>query len=182
MSLDESKSIVKSIDELMLSYSVHDEFKISGFCGPYRWLSNMYSLHVPIQYGDYTFKTSEALYQGLKKYEGLTADEALELFSGLTGTRAKRRARKLKVLSTQAEHLVNMSTALSAKYEFNPPLLGLLMATGEREIFELNHWHDEFWGVSKDSGLGTNFLGRLHMSIRMIATISGDCVNATQAT
>jgi len=57
-----------------------------------------------------------------------------------------------------------METAVRAKFNQNPPLQALLLATGEAELVE-DSAHDPFWGIGRD-GRGANWLGRLLMKVR----------------
>lgn len=56
-----------------------------------------------------------------------------------------------------------MRTLIQKKFE-NPFLRPLLLATGDAELIEKNHWHDNFWGVYK--GEGHNWLGKILMEVR----------------
>ena len=56
-----------------------------------------------------------------------------------------------------------MYDLLKRKFEI-PELRDLLLATGEQELIEGNHWGDVYWGKVGDKG--KNMLGRLLMLIR----------------
>ena len=47
----------------------------------------------------------------------------------------------------------------------DPALAGRLLATGDTELVEGNHWGDRYWGVS--GGIGENHLGKLLMQVRL---------------
>lgn len=51
------------------------------------------------------------------------------------------------------------------KFTRYPVLRARLLATGERELVEVNYWHDRFWGENP-VGTGENWLGRILMEIR----------------
>jgi ribA/ribD-fused uncharacterized protein len=53
------------------------------------------------------------------------------------------------------------------KFE-NPELRAKLLATGDVDLFELNTWGDDIWGVVEKNGdlLGDNMLGQLLMQVR----------------
>lgn len=46
------------------------------------------------------------------------------------------------------------------------PFKSQLLATGDQNIQEGNHWGDEFWGINLKTGIGENHLGRIVMEIR----------------
>ena len=46
----------------------------------------------------------------------------------------------------------------------NPDLREKLVATGDAELIEGNHWNDTCWGVCK--GIGQNNLGKILMEVR----------------
>ena len=56
-----------------------------------------------------------------------------------------------------------MLSVLRAKFA-NPELKEKLIATGDVELVEGNHWNDTYWGVC--NGIGKNMLGKLLMQVR----------------
>lgn len=60
--------------------------------------------------------------------------------------------------------LAIMTRADQAKYDQNPDLAALLLATGTADLVE-DSTSDRFWGIGPD-GLGANHAGRLLMAIR----------------
>jgi ribA/ribD-fused uncharacterized protein len=51
----------------------------------------------------------------------------------------------------------------------NPILRKMLLETGEEELVEGNHWHDNFWGscrCEKCGSSGQNMLGKILMQVR----------------
>lgn len=57
-----------------------------------------------------------------------------------------------------------MQDILEAKFDKELPLAEMLLATGDEELVEGNHWNDTFWGVYR--GKGRNELGKILMRIR----------------
>jgi ribA/ribD-fused uncharacterized protein len=51
-----------------------------------------------------------------------------------------------------------------AKFTQNVGLRKQLLATGDEELVEGNHWHDTYWGVCDD--VGQNKLGKILMKVR----------------
>ncbi len=137
----------------------HDERVVAGFVGAYEWLSNYFPC--PVTYEGRAYASSEAAYHASKFAESerdafttLGADEAKKLSRRLTMDPAWWDARKRRV----------MSEILEAKFRQNPTLRARLLATGERELIELNWWKDRYWGVAQ--GEGENVLGQVLMEVR----------------
>ena len=137
----------------------HDERMIAGFVGEYRWLSNYYPCAVT--YEGRAYRSSEAAYHASKFAESerdgfttLGADDAKKLSRKLTMDTVWWDARKRRV----------MGEILLAKFEQNTALAEQLIATGERELIELNWWKDRYWGVYQDEG--ENVLGHVLMEVR----------------
>src|SRR4051812_48212595 len=57
-----------------------------------------------------------------------------------------------------------MSRLIAQKFRPGGPLAARLLATGDAELVEGNHWGDRYWGVSE--GIGQNRLGHLLMQRR----------------
>lgn len=61
-----------------------------------------------------------------------------------------------------------MRELLAEKFS-HPELQAILLASGDAELVEGNHWHDNRWGVctcASCGGKGTNWLGKLLMELR----------------
>ena len=58
-----------------------------------------------------------------------------------------------------------MEKLLTLKFE-KETYKGLLLATGDTEISNVNAYGDQFWGVREDTGQGQNWLGQLLMKVR----------------
>ena len=59
-----------------------------------------------------------------------------------------------------------MLDVLYSKFSLNPELQKQLIATGQRQIHEANHWGDKFWGIDYASYEGKDWLGKILMSLR----------------
>ena len=132
---------------------------ITEFSGEYRWLSNFWM--APIEIQGWRFPSSEHAYQAAKS---LDQNDWLAI-SLLTSGQAKRFGRTIKIRADWEEIKVDaMRSILTAKFLQNPDLRARLIATGDAELIEGNHWGDTFWGVCK--GQGKNILGKLLMELR----------------
>ena len=78
---------------------------------------------------------------------------------------AKRLGRRLTLRPGWEQiKLSVMETLVREKFTRHPALAAQLLATGDLELVERNHWRDTFWGVS--DGRGENHLGRILMKVR----------------
>ncbi|MBI5767394.1 MAG: NADAR family protein [Verrucomicrobia bacterium] len=138
---------------------VHNEKKVGGFVGDYRWLSNFYKCRVEWEGRAYT--SSEAAYQS-GKYPAAERD----IFTTLDPDPAKKlsRTKPYDTAAWEARKERTMQAVLWAKFSQNPELAAKLLATGGRVLEETNWWGDRIWGVYQ--GEGQNLLGRQLMEIR----------------
>lgn len=133
--------------------------KIDKFDGDFAFLSNFYP--APINTDGMSFKSSEAAYQAQKCLNTMDKFQ----FCNLEPRDAKKLGRKVQ-LRPDWEDIKDevMSHILSLKFRQNPNLGNLLIATGDAELIEGNHWQDTYWGVC--DGVGENRLGKLLMQVR----------------
>lgn len=68
------------------------------------------------------------------------------------------------LLATTGGALSVMETLVREKFTRHPALAAQLLATGDLELVERNHWRDTFWGIC--DGRGENHLGRILMKVR----------------
>lgn len=138
---------------------VHDEARIAGFVGPYRWLSNYFPAQVT--YEGRTYLSSEAAYHASKFPEAERGE-----FMNLGADESKKLSRRKKVdqawWDERKERI--MHEIVEQKFRQHPELAEQLLATGNRHLEELNWWGDKFWGTVK--GEGKNTLGKILMEIR----------------
>ena len=127
----------------------------------YRFLSNFWPCKIILDAEVYS--SVEHAYQAAKTIDPF----ARALIRGTpTPAAAKRLGRNvlLRPEWTTSMLRVNvMRDLLRQKFSIQP-LRERLLATGDVELIEGNHWGDHFWGVC--DGRGENHLGKLLMEIR----------------
>lgn len=132
---------------------------IDGFQGENRFLSNFFPAKVVLD--GIEFPSVEHAYQAAKNFD----IERRRRFATLTAGQAKREGQKTLKRPDWEQVKVNIMTNLVRdKFTNNKELREKLLATGDVELIEGNHWGDTFWGVCK--GKGTNHLGKILMSVR----------------
>lgn len=133
--------------------------KIGEFDGEFAFLSNFYP--ATINMDGMTFQSSEAAYQAQKCANTMDKFQ----FCNLSPRDAKKLGRKVQ-LRPDWEDIKDdvMARILSLKFRQHLDLGNLLIATGDAELIEGNHWRDTYWGVC--DGVGKNRLGELLMQVR----------------
>lgn len=132
----------------------------SSFSGSRRFLSNFQESKIRI--GELTFPTAEHAYQAAKS---LDPKDWKKVLAAPSPGKAKAMGKKLSLRPDWEEiKLAVMAEIVAAKFDQNPQLKVMLMATGSEELVENNHWNDTFWGVCE--GIGQNHLGRILMAYR----------------
>ena len=143
-----------------------EEKAIDRFDEQYAFLSNFYPCD--ILYRDVTFPALENAYQAAK-YAGEDWTEVFGQFAQMTPGKAKRKGGKLALREDWDKiKLEVMEELLRIKFS-QVDLKRLLLITGELELMEGNHWHDNFWGscsCEKCGNKGLNHLGKLLMKLR----------------
>lgn len=135
--------------------------KISSFEGENRFLSNFY-VGAPIAYRGESYATSEHLYQALKTQNPVER-EMVRTCS--TPGKAKRTGKKVTIRPDWNEVKDSiMRDIIRLKFEQNPAVAEMLIATGNAELIEGNFWGDTEWGVC--NGVGQNKLGKLLQALR----------------
>lgn len=144
------------------------ENTIYGFQDEYRWLSNFDP--TPLVYGGLQIKTAEHLYNALKTN---SLEEALHVLDADTPGQAKRRGQKVTLKDNwdNLEKFVAMRTTVGVKFIGNLKLASKLVETGDLELIEANHWHDQVWGdcfcgQPQCETEGKNHLGKILMELR----------------
>lgn len=141
---------------------------IENFRGKYNFLSNF--LGYRVKYDGVTWKSSEHAYQAAKTHD---KDEKTMIQLCLTPGSAKKAGRKVTLRDDWDKVKIGiMDRIVHAKFAGNPTLTRKLLATGDAEIIEGNHWHDQFWGdctcgMSSCDYPGYNNLGRILMKVRV---------------
>lgn len=149
---------------------------ITRFRDEYRFLSNFWYVPGGVTVAGLTGPTSEHVFQALKS--GSPAEQAQILAAPTPG--------EAKILGGPAHRggiiaelrpdwdaikLGVMARLQAAKYAV-PELAQLLLATGDAELVEGNHWCDTYWGTcacrNGHDGEGQNWLGRILMIQRSV--------------
>lgn len=137
---------------------------ISVFCDENAFLSNFYP--TDIVWSKYRFKSAEHLYQAMKCAD---KKDAGRIINTATAKKAKILGRYIKsrdywdTIKTQV-----MLKALRLKFS-SRRLRTMLRETGEKQLINVNYWHDTFWGVcgcTKHQRSGLNMVGQILMKIR----------------
>ncbi len=133
--------------------------RIDSFSGPYRFLSNFYPVRVSLDGVEH--RSVEHAYEAAKTLSPM----GRELIRTAPSAAAAKRLGKEVALRPDwpAVKRAVMLDLLRQKFS-HKPLQELLLATGDTELVEGNHWGDEYWGVCQGKGL--NWLGRLLMQVR----------------
>lgn len=145
---------------------------IKGFHGEYRFLSNFYYLPEPIveTYDDkatgethrVSFTTLEHAYQA-SKYRNL--GYKFQVADCETPGQAKRMGRRYAARPDwEAIKLDVMLYFTRRKYE-HPQMKAKLLATGSRDLIEVNNHGDVYWGTDEFLD-GENHLGLILMQVR----------------
>lgn len=159
-----SKHVNIENDEVTVPYYVvHDDGKICGFFGVFRFLSNFYMLDNGIYVEEIYFPSVEHAYQAIKwprsewgRFVGISAGQAKKLGKEAPNFNAKK-WNKLKVQI--------MKGLCRQKFENNSHLRQMLLMTEDAHLEERNSWGDTFWGTDVN-GQGENHLGKILMDIR----------------
>jgi ribA/ribD-fused uncharacterized protein len=133
---------------------------ILEFFGEYRFLSNFYPAE--FVWEGIVWPTSEHAFQAAKT---LDKNERLQLSKILNPGDVKRAGKKLDLREDWPEvKLHTMYEVVYAKFNQNPSLKRMLLATGHAYLEEGNNWGDVIWGVC--DGVGQNNLGLILMRVR----------------
>ena len=134
---------------------------IDSFRDEHDYLSNFYSC--PVEYDGLTYQNTEAAFQAAKCVDR----NEREKFVSLSPGQAKKLGRKVDLREDWETVKIDvMRDVLKSKFSLNSELREKLIATGDVELIEGNHWNDRFWGVCR--GKGQNHLGKLLMELREI--------------
>ena len=148
-------------------YAFHNDTKISGFFGDYRFLSNFFYCPKGVFFSGLSYPSSENAYQAAKvvyseryKFLYCSASESKKLWKTCE-----------KIHSSGDEWDENkyqvMYKIVLQKFLRDPSLSKALLNTGEKHLEETNSWGDTFWGVNPN-GHGENNLGKILMAVRTI--------------
>ena len=138
---------------------------IDNFDMKHAFLSNFY--WNDIEFEGIVYPTNEHFFQAMKT---LNIEERRVIANCRTPGQAKRMGRKVTLRPDWEDVKVAiMKEGLYRKFS-DEQLADWLLETGNHELVEGNHWHDQFWGVCYcekcASTEGKNMLGKLLMEIR----------------
>jgi len=144
-------------------YAVHNETQIKGFFGKYRFLSNFYPCEVWFE--GIKYKSTETAYQSAK-----ILPHARQSFVHMSDTDSKNAWKQfsLKDRTPNWENIKYdiMREVIFQKFLRNKELRNKLISTRNKYLEELNHWHDEYYGVCIHTNTGENNLGIILMNTR----------------
>ena len=142
-----------------------DSSLIDGFFGEYRFLSNFWPC--VIQYDGRSWPSVEHAYQSAKSHDH---EYKTRIMQAATPGDAKRLSRQVQLVHNWLKIRVTvMSYLVRVKFLTYKDLGDRLLETGSAELIEGNYWHDDFWGMIKNSSgewEGRNHLGRMLMQVR----------------
>ena len=121
---------------------------ISSFSKENRFLSNFFPLKIPVIFEGLPFFTVETAYVAAKTSDINKRHEISKMKPG----EAKRIGKEIFNLAPNPNwspefRLQLMEDFVFQKFSRNEDLKQMLLATGECELIEGNHWHDNFFGV-----------------------------------
>ena len=133
--------------------------KIDSFSGEHRFLSNFW--YHPIRMGGKLYPTNEHAFQAAKTLSPLQR-EMIQLAE--SPGMAKLLGRTVNLRDDWEEIKLDVMYQINLHKFANGTLRDKLVATGDAELIEGNHWGDKFWGVC--DGEGQNHLGKILMAVR----------------
>lgn len=137
----------------------HDDKIVAGFFGPYRFLSNFYT--VDVWFEGILYPSTENAYQAAKCFNL----EQRELFLNCNASEAKNKSKLIVSRPDWSDIKIDiMRSVLVEKFNRHLDLRTKLLETESKFLEERNYWNDQFWGTC--NGIGENNLGKLLMSIR----------------
>lgn len=152
------------VDEVSVPYyAVHEDGKISGFFGPFRFLSNFYPLENGVCFEGMYYPSVENAYQAAKwpkngriQFTTCSAGKAKKLGKLVPNFKGQLWVKKKYDLMYELNW---------QKFQNNPKLQQKLLATDGFILEERNNWGDIDWGTNIN-GMGENNLGKILMRVR----------------
>ena len=133
---------------------------ITSFNDEHRFLSNFWPAEVELDGDIYT--SVEHAYQAAKTLDRVGR---IVIQRASSAGVAKKLGQTLPLRPNWDTMKFDIMTMLVFdKFRHHSSLRKQLLATGERELIEGNHWGDTYWGVCR--GKGTNHLGNILMAVR----------------
>jgi ribA/ribD-fused uncharacterized protein len=150
---------------------MHQFIAFTTVRGPHGWLGNL--APYPVRHDGRVWRTSEALFQGLRFDDATIQETIRRQKSPMAGKFTARHYKaKMVVVPWSRQDLANMEMVLRLKLEQHPELRQKLLVTGSRQIIEdctsRPHGSGLFWGAARNDGqwVGKNRLGKLWMKLR----------------
>jgi ribA/ribD-fused uncharacterized protein len=144
---------------------------ITEFKDEFEFLSNFFPS--PLLWRGEVYPTAEHLFQAAKTHDPIHKEAIRQARSAgvakKMGSPEGYRGFKITLRPDWNEiHVPVMERVEWEKYNQNPELGELLLATDKRKLVEGTWWGDTFWGVDlkQDPPIGENWLGRLLMLTR----------------
>ena len=139
---------------------------------PFGWLGNMSPY--PVVFNNQRWLTTEALFQALR-FEDDAIREEIRAQKSPMGAKMKAKAHKIKMVLTpmSSQDVENMKMCVKMKINQHSSLKSLLIATGERKIYEdignRRGARHLFWGAKNENGfwVGENKMGEIWMNQRL---------------
>lgn len=157
----EKNVCIKNDEPRIPEYAIHDDKRVCGFFGTFRFLSNFFPARVHYEGLDYP--SVEHAYQAAK----WPPNQRVQ-FTSCSAAKAKklgRQAPDLDVTKWDRKKFDIMALLVLQKFTMNSDLGEMLLATGDAYLEETNSWNDCYWGKNED-GEGKNNLGLILMGIR----------------
>ena len=153
-------------DEITVPYyAVHDDGKICGFFGAFRFLSNFYMLEEGgICLDEMYYPSVEHAYQAAKWPYHMREQFLADITPG-EAKKLGQEAPKLNRKKWDKQKVSIMSAFCGQKFWNNPKMKQMLLMTEDCHLEERNSWGDTFWGTDVN-GVGENNLGKILMMIR----------------
>jgi ribA/ribD-fused uncharacterized protein len=150
-----------NVEQTIPEYAIHDNDRVCGFFGTFRFLSNFFPSQV--HYEGLEYPSVEHAYQAAK-----WPPNKRDQFTMCSASEAKKLGKKspnFKVSDWEEKKYFIMAGLVLQKFVMNQPLKEMLLATEDAYLEETNSWNDCYWGVNED-GEGKNNLGRILMGVR----------------
>ena len=143
---------------------------IASFSGEHRFLSNFWPVEIEMpprwrlpEDSGLKYLSTEHAFHAVKT---LDADDRRWVRLAGNASEAKKRGHRVVLRPDWDAVKLDVMWDLTVEKFSQPALRARLLATGDAELIEGNHWGDTFWGVCR--GEGSNYLGRILMDVRDI--------------
>ena len=121
--------------------------EINSFKGAYAFLSNFYPCEIHFEGAIYP--SVEHAYQASKTVV-YAEKENIRLARGPGIAKQRGKTVTLRKEWDDPQFRIDTMRGLLQEKFSDPPLVNMLLTTGDEELIEGNWWGDKFWGVCKD--------------------------------